>query len=99
MPARSDPATPNHDASVAAYWSTEVDGIHLPLFPVSCGPPSARVGKVPYIALPFTAPPRIIWWPPHAWSVPAFDPGCNVRLNSDRVNAVTLFGTPNSFVD
>jgi hypothetical protein len=54
MVGRSVAATPNHDARVAAYWSTEVDGIRRPLFPVSSGLPSARVGNAPYIALPFS---------------------------------------------
>ena len=47
--------TPNHLASVAAYWSTAVVGIHRPSESVSSGPPSASVGNVPYVWPPRTA--------------------------------------------
>ena len=40
--------TPNYCARVAAYWVLPVDGTQRPLEPESSGPPSARVGKVPY---------------------------------------------------
>ena len=53
----------------------------------SFGPPSAKVGIWPYTP-PLTAPPSTSWWLPHAWSLP-LPLGCNVRPNSDCVNAVT----------
>ena len=42
---KSAAATPYHDASVAAYCSTEAVGIHRPLLSVSLGPFSWRTGK------------------------------------------------------
>ena len=36
--------TPNHRASVAAYSSTLVVGIHVPRAPLSLGPPRRRSG-------------------------------------------------------
>jgi hypothetical protein len=37
--------TPNQDASVAEYWSTDTDGIQKPPEPLSLGPPATSVGK------------------------------------------------------
>jgi hypothetical protein len=90
--------TPNQDASVAAYCTLPVEGTHRPFVPESSGPFSASVGNVPYIWPPFTAPPITIWCDPHAWSLPVFEFGWNVRLKSDIVNVVTLFCTPISTV-
>src|SRR5450755_1273816 len=98
MVGRSAAATPNQEASVAAYWSTDVVGIQRPLLPVSSGPPGVSVGQVPNILLPCTAPPTMIWCPPQAWSVPPLEPGWNVRENSESVKVVTLLATPSSWV-
>ncbi len=43
---RSASAMPNHRASVAAYWSADVDGIMRPP-PTSSGPPISSSGKLP----------------------------------------------------
>src|ERR1700722_13190114 len=83
--------TPNHCANVAAYCAVAVVGTQRPLEPESSGPPSASVGKVPYILPPFTAPPSTTWCDPHAWSEPLFELGWKVRLKSDIVKVVTLF--------
>ena len=40
-------ATPNHEAMVAPYWSSEIDGSHTPRPVTSSGPCNARVGKLP----------------------------------------------------
>ena len=66
--------------------------------PESCGPFKASVGNVPYICPPFTAPPITMWCDPHAWLLPVFEFGWNVREKSDIVNVVTLLYTPNSCV-
>ena len=50
--------TPNHWARVEAYWMLAVEGTQRPFEPESSGPPSARVGNVPYICPPLTAPPN-----------------------------------------
>ena len=42
---RSAAATPYHDASVAAYCSTDAVGIQRPRLSVSLGPPSCSTGK------------------------------------------------------
>jgi len=44
---KSVEATPNHCASVAAYWSIDVVGTHRPSPVASSGPFTASVGNVP----------------------------------------------------
>ena len=90
--------TPNHWARVDAYWMLAVEGTQRPFEPESSGPPSARVGNVPYICPPLTAPPMTIWCEPQAWSEPVLEFGWKVRLKSDMVKVVTLFCTPSSCV-
>src|SRR5262249_49981076 len=92
--ARSPGATPNQRASVAAYWSVEVVGIHRPWAVKSSGPPSASVGNVPYVCRPSTAPPSTSWWLPQAWSEPPPEAGASVRPKSERVKDVTWDATP-----
>ena len=64
--AKSAVGTPNHFASVAPYWSTDVVGIQRPRCSASSGPPSASVGYLPKKSPPFTASPMTNWWLPHA---------------------------------
>jgi hypothetical protein len=47
IPGRFAAGTPNHDASVAPYWSSAVVGIQRPLLATSLGPPSENTGSVP----------------------------------------------------
>src|SRR3954463_15896369 len=61
--------TPNQRARVAEYSSTAMVGIQRPR-PVSSGPVMARVGVLPEIGPPLTAPPTTIWWLPQPWSEP-----------------------------
>lgn len=51
MVLRFEESTPNHEASVAEYWSTAVVGIQRPM-PVSSGPFTASVGNFPYVPPP-----------------------------------------------
>src|SRR5260370_38854292 len=57
--ARSASLTPNQDASVAPYWSRAVVGIHTPRLPASSVVEKTKVGNLPYMSPPFTAPPRM----------------------------------------
>jgi len=90
--------TPNHWARVLAYWTMPVLGTQRPLEPESSGPPRVRVGKVPYILPPLTAPPRTMWWEPQAWSEPVLELGWKVRAKSDMVKVVISLAMPISWV-
>src|SRR5271165_6454734 len=90
--------TPNQLAKVDAYWSTAVVGIQRPWAETSFGPPRTSAGMLPYIWPPFTASPKMKWWPPQAWSVPPPEAGFRVRAKSDCVNVVTCDETPSATV-
>src|SRR5579862_2954982 len=63
---RASSPTPNHDAKVAPYWSSEMDGSHTPRPVTSSGPCNASVGKLPYTSADLTAALITMWWLPHA---------------------------------
>src|SRR5262249_21217693 len=98
MGGRSAGATPNQLARVATYWSGLGGGIHRPSLVKSSGPPRARVGKVPEVGRPRTAPPGDRRGLPPARSDPPPHAGFSVLPKSERVKVVTLPSTPSCTV-
>src|ERR1700739_3567718 len=58
--ASASSGTPNHDAKVAPYWSSEMLGSQTPRPLMSSGPFRARIGNLPYTSAALTAPPITI---------------------------------------